>query len=401
VRVLTSVRGLCHTDQLGYDHAGDVTGDTNYCYAYDAEGRRVRKPVGATSVDYLYDLAGHQITEVSSSGAWNRGEVYAGSRHIATYNNGATFFNHEDWLGTERARSNTSGMVCETITSLPYGDNQNSAGTCSDSSPMHFTGKMRDAESNLDDFDARYYSSQWGRFTIPDPLGVDAGDWHDPQGLNLFDYVRNDSTGLADPDGLSFRVCVDAGSGKKSCFTYNVDKDFYRAAAQSGATLNGGKIYAKDANGKEVAVGTYEHYGTGRDDTRAGSTDVSGDYLLLAGVARGAFAAAGLVLNHLDEWLAPAEDDGNVVIGKLNDLEQPGGVGPGERTLDLPDQGSPKANWEQNSSKIREAMAEGRPIRDASASNPQSDSGFLRAERNLLRNHGWTQQGDYWYPPKR
>ena len=114
-----------------YDASGDLLNDGNHCftydaegrmttvyqlncstvvasYVYDADGRRVRKTVGSTSVDYLYDLAGHQIAEISSSGAWNRGEVYASGRHLATYDQGTTYFNHEDGLGTERARSNVS-----------------------------------------------------------------------------------------------------------------------------------------------------------------------------------------------------------------------------------------------------------------------------------------------------
>jgi RHS repeat-associated protein len=60
---------------------------------------------------------------------------------------------------------------------------------------MHFTGKMRDAESNLDDFDARYYSSQWGRFMSPhwgDERGaVPYAKLDEPQNLDLCGYVLN------------------------------------------------------------------------------------------------------------------------------------------------------------------------------------------------------------------
>ena len=70
---------------------------------------------------------------------------------------------------------------------------------------MHFTGKMRDIESNLDDFDARYYSSQWGRFMIPDwdakPASVPYAKFGDPQSLNLYSYVQNNPTASVDPDG--------------------------------------------------------------------------------------------------------------------------------------------------------------------------------------------------------
>jgi RHS repeat-associated protein len=34
-----------------------------------------------------------------------------------------------------------------------------------------FTGKERDSESGFDNFGARYYSSQYGRFLSPDPMG--------------------------------------------------------------------------------------------------------------------------------------------------------------------------------------------------------------------------------------
>ena len=116
------------------------------CYVYNAAGQRVRKTTGSTSVDYLYDLAGQEITELSSAGAWNRGEVFAVGRHLATYKNDTTNLIHSDWLGTERVRTTASGASCETIASLPFGDGMSTSGTCADASPMHFTGKERDSE---------------------------------------------------------------------------------------------------------------------------------------------------------------------------------------------------------------------------------------------------------------
>jgi RHS repeat-associated protein len=70
---------------------------------------------------------------------------------------------------------------------------------------MHFTGKERDSESNLDYFGARYDSSQYGRFMTPDwsgkPQGVPYANFGDPQSLNLYAYVENDPIGKADPEG--------------------------------------------------------------------------------------------------------------------------------------------------------------------------------------------------------
>jgi RHS repeat-associated protein len=206
-------------DGYSYDAAGNLLNDKLHSYTYDAEnrvtqvdagatatyiydanGRRVRKTVGGVSVDYLYDLSNHEITEVNSSGGWNRGEVYAGDNHIATYNNGTTYFIHRDWLGTERVRSSLSGVSCETVTSLAFGDGMTTTGSCSDISPLHFTGKQRDTESGLDYFGARYNSSGLGRFMSPDPKQISA-HMFDPQSFNRYAHTRNNPLAFVDPDG--------------------------------------------------------------------------------------------------------------------------------------------------------------------------------------------------------
>ena len=100
---------------------------------------------------------------------------------------------------------------------------------------------------------------------------------------------------------------------------------------------------------------------------------------------------------------------GTKVIGKVNDLNKPGALRPGESKLDLPNKGNPKANWEQNSGKLREAMKEGNPIRDVSGgprdANGQlpNNTGFLKAERNLLQSKGWhyDEGTSTWNPPQK
>lgn len=76
----------------------------------------------------------------------------------------------------------------------------------------------------------------------------------------------------------------------------------------------------------------------------------------------------------------------------------------GDFMLNLPDKGSPKANWAQNSGRLREEMGKGNPIYD-SYRNPTGEriptEGFLRAERNLLESRGWqynSSTGAY-HPP--
>jgi len=86
-------------------------------------------------------------------------------------------------------------------------------------------------------------------------------------------------------------------------------------------------------------------------------------------------------------------------IGRLDDLK---GI-PRQQTLldDLPDLGSPRANYYQNSSVLRKALRDGFEIRDASAFRPNSELAptllrpdrtvgqtFLGAERLILDNKG-------------
>ncbi len=66
---------------------------------------------------------------------------------------GQTYFTHVDWLGTERGRTDKNGAVTETCTNLPFGDWQSCTGT--NVSPIHFTGKERDSETDNDYFGGR------------------------------------------------------------------------------------------------------------------------------------------------------------------------------------------------------------------------------------------------------
>ena len=202
------------------------------CYTYDGQGRRTRRAVPGSGItdDYLYDLNGHYITQVSSTGWWIRGEIYAGGRHLATYENDlstpTTFFEQTDWLGTERVQTAVNGTACETITSLAFGDGLSTSGSC-DPSALYFTGKERDWESNLDNFEARYYSSQWGRFMIADwsavPEPVPYAALTNPQSLNLYTYVQNSPVTHVDLDGHAEASSTESGVGANASCGMDAD----------------------------------------------------------------------------------------------------------------------------------------------------------------------------------
>ncbi len=251
-----------------------VDGGSTATYVYDAEGVRIQKTTGSTTIAYLYDIIGHQTSEVNSSLGWNRGEVYEpNGRHVATYGNGTTYFNFSDWLGTERVRTTLAGVACETITSLPFGDNQAMSGSCSDSSPMHFTGKQLDSESGLNNFEARYLEASLGRFMQPDDDSNDQSA--DPQSWNRYSYVENGPMNRLDPNGHDclywnnqaakmLIVTIERGYCSKKSGAYvsgTVD--------ESSLTYNGSELgyQFSDSSGETAGSGTIliaPHYGDGQ-----------------------------------------------------------------------------------------------------------------------------------------
>ena len=156
---------------------------------------------GTTNNIYFYDVAGRLTAETNGSLSPTRTEIYGGNRHLATYQGANIYYLHTNWLGTEVARTDANGNLCETITSLPFGDAQQTSGTCSPT-PSFFTGKERDTESGLDYFGARYYGSSMGRFSSPDPSGLYFADPTNPQSLNLYAYALNNPLRYTDPTGL-------------------------------------------------------------------------------------------------------------------------------------------------------------------------------------------------------
>jgi RHS repeat-associated protein len=196
-------------------------------YLYDADGTRVAKGTITTmscdpttngfqfSENYVLGPGGEELTMLDGGNNWQRTNVYAAGKLLATYDVAGLHFHLEDPLGTRRMQLSgelaTLGQPETDIQSLPFGDQLNSypdqytPSTADDASPLHFTGKERDAESGNDYFEARYYSSAMGRFMSPDwsaeVTPVPYATIGDPQSLNLYAYARNNPITTVDPDG--------------------------------------------------------------------------------------------------------------------------------------------------------------------------------------------------------
>ena len=79
-----------------------------------------------------------------------------------------------------------------------------------------FTGKERDNESGLDNFGARYDSSNIGRFMSPDPLMASARV-ENPQTWNRYTYALNNPLRYVDPLGLYASPAFNCDKDHKSC----------------------------------------------------------------------------------------------------------------------------------------------------------------------------------------
>jgi RHS repeat-associated protein len=237
---------------IQYDAAGNMTGDGQNQYLYDAEERLCAvKNSGGSMTGYIYDVGGirvakgslnsfscnfapsnftantswvlgqggEQVTEYSVSGGpgsyastWAHSNVFASGALMATYAasgsnqfpNGDTYFALSDWLGTKRAEV-SAGRCFSSFASMPFGDALTPNGNCADATEHHYTGKERDTESGNDYFGARYYASSMGRFMSPDWSAkeepVPYAKLDNPQSLNLYSYVLNNPLSNVDTDG--------------------------------------------------------------------------------------------------------------------------------------------------------------------------------------------------------
>jgi RHS repeat-associated protein len=174
-------------------------GNGRTLYAYDGEGRRVKKVLdtGVTTT-YVYDALGRLAAEYGGAPPPTSGRVFLTADH----------------LGSTRLVTNASGAPVERTDYLPFGDEivsstgsprLNVTGYTADSGiQQKFTGKERDTETGLDFFGARYFSAAQGRFTSPDKPFTDQHAY-DPQSWNLYCYVRNNPLRFIDTDGEKVR----------------------------------------------------------------------------------------------------------------------------------------------------------------------------------------------------
>ena len=188
------------------------TGSGTWTYVYDGNGMRVEKSNASGGTLYFRSLSGATIAETDLSGNITSEYIFFAGQRIARRDaNNNVYYYYTDQVGSTTTITTGTGSPCYDATFTPYGEEHNTLNTCPQN--YKFTGYERDPETGLDYAFARFYNSRLGRFMSADPLNGDTGD---PQSLNRYAYVLNNSTNLNDPLGFKCYVgegCHDLGFG--------------------------------------------------------------------------------------------------------------------------------------------------------------------------------------------
>ncbi|GIW05946.1 MAG: hypothetical protein KatS3mg060_0751 [Dehalococcoidia bacterium] len=221
---------------FGYDADGNLTsrqdGSGTTTYQYDGLGRlvRVAGPAGVTT--YEYDPLGFRIAQVvngvrteylvnptglgsivaelDGSGALLASYAYGNGLALRQSGDDRRFY-HFDASANTIALSDGSGAVSDRYSYLPFGERLAGSGTTPN--PFTFAGETGVmASGGLFWMRYRWYDPAIGRFTQPDPLGLNGGS------QNLYRYANNDPVNFFDPLGgpplpARYRQMVNARKG--------------------------------------------------------------------------------------------------------------------------------------------------------------------------------------------
>jgi RHS repeat-associated protein len=173
-------------------------------YAYDGQGNRIKKTVGATISKYLLDIQPGLSVVLSETTGANVTRYVHGPRGIQGVKDASNAWHWptQDGLGSVRGVVDNSVGVQESRLYGPYGEPFGSTGTSQTS--YGFTGEPTDANGLLY-LRARYYNPTIGTFMSLDPF---EGMQDRPMSLNGYSWVEGNVPNMVDPSGLQAEATI-------------------------------------------------------------------------------------------------------------------------------------------------------------------------------------------------
>ncbi|MGH3133443.1 MAG: RHS repeat-associated core domain-containing protein, partial [Gaiellaceae bacterium] len=215
-----------------FDQAGrltSVSGAASASYAYDGDGLRASKTVGATTQYFTWDESS-KLPRLLSDGAvsYIYGPDGTPLEQIDAADN--VRFYHHDQLGSTRLLTDAAGSAVASFTYDAYGALSGSTGTAT--TPLGFASQYTDAETGLIYMRARYYDPATAQFLSRDPI--------EQLTRQPYGYVSGNPLNAIDPSGLA-------------CWTDPLDcaRDFGRSV------ISGASDVGHAAVSGAIAVGNY------------------------------------------------------------------------------------------------------------------------------------------------
>jgi RHS repeat-associated protein len=212
-----------------YDGNGNLLNDTLHQYTWDADNHLLTVDSNTCGIDgtCLTNDAFGRVTEENAAGVYSEvlyspigkmavmnartaTTIYVPMPGGATYTIGAANdFWHKDWQGSVRlASTRTNRTIDYDRAFAPFGESYNNVGS---TTGFDFTGDTQDIVLGTYDTPNRELNRTQGRWISPDPAGLAAADFRNPQTWNRYGYVGNNPCSAIDPLGLdtcNFNVSV-------------------------------------------------------------------------------------------------------------------------------------------------------------------------------------------------
>ena len=175
--------------------------DGTSAYQYDPLGNLEASTQSGQTTDYLVDPIGlgNVVASYSGSGSLIDQYIYGLALTSLVNAQGTAVYYSFSANGNTSDLTDAAGSVVSSYFYDPFGRSLAKSETIPN--PFQFAGEVgvMNSVAGFDLMRFRAYSAALGRFTSPDPIGLQGGS------LDLYSYVHNDPMAFVDPSGLKLR----------------------------------------------------------------------------------------------------------------------------------------------------------------------------------------------------